>query len=70
MPEKELKIKITPRGVSVDAIGYVGSECTEIVDKIEAELQRVGVVIDKKDRKVKAEMGLPSSPQGQGIRQV
>ena len=68
MEDKQLEIQITPRGVSIDAKGFVGRECERVVDAIEAELKRVGVIIDKKDRKEKVEINLPSSPQVQGQR--
>jgi len=67
---KELEIEITRTGMKVDAKGFTGNECNMIVDEIEAAMVEAGVEVQKKDRKVKAEAGLPATGQAASARRV
>ena len=59
---KSLTVDITKDGIIIDAEGFKEAECETEIKAIEAELEQLGIHVDRKDRKVKAEMYVHSSP--------
>ena len=53
--KENLKITITPKGMTVDAAGYQGGACLNDLDKLNRFLAEVGISPDVKDQKMKSE---------------
>lgn len=58
MAGETVKFIITPKGIKMDASGFVGGACITELKKIEAEFKKIGVNTNITDQKMKHEVHL------------
>lgn len=57
-----LKIEITPKGIKVDASGFIGGKCIKTQEDLEKFLAMHGIMTKSKDQKRKLEQMYASAP--------
>lgn len=58
MAGEQIKVTITPKGVTVDASGFKGKACLAELAKFEKFMADNGITVDNKETKMKAEANL------------
>jgi len=58
MAGEKIQFEITAKGIKMDASGFVGRKCVTELEKIEAELKKIGIETKVINQKFKQEVHL------------